>query len=288
MNLRTRLVLRSGSHLPGLGRKTAAAALTAASPALAACGGGLPLLHPARTLPAGEVRAAAGLSANFALGGFASATRDATAEASNPNAPGAPGSDPTYAKGALVAASVGAGVAPFAAARVGIGGQAEGGLAYTGRGVRADLRRSFYLTEKWSLSLGAGGSAVLYGHQEEGTLPNVDLGSLHGWGADVPVLVGYESAGDLYMLWVGARGGWEHVDISPAASATPIGSSPIALSATRFWGGPLLGVAVGFRHLHVAVELDTSYATVSGDYNGSHVQVGGISVAPASALWWRF
>jgi hypothetical protein len=286
VTLRARLVLRSGSHLLGLGRRAAPAALAAASSVLAACGGGLPLLHPARTLPAGEVRAAAGLSANFALGGFASAMRDATADAASH--PGAPGSDPIYAKGALVAASVGAGVAPFAAARVGIGAQAEGGLAYTGRGVRADVRRSFYLTETWSLSLGAGGSAVLYGHQEEGTLPDVDLGSLHGWGADVPVLVGYESAGDIYMLWLGARGGWEHVDISAAASATPIGASPIALSATRFWGGPLVGVAVGFRHVHVAVELDASYATVSGDYNGSHVQVGGISMAPASALWWRF
>lgn len=283
---RARLVLRSSSHLLDVGRKAVLAAL---SLALAACGGGLPLLHPARTLPAGEVRAAAGLSANFSLGGFASATRDATADAaSHANAPGAPGSDPTYAKGALVAASVGAGVAPFAAARVGVGAQAEGGLAYTGRGVRADVRRSFYLNEAWTLSLGAGGSAVLYGHQEEGTLPDVDLGSLHGWGADVPVLVGYESSGDTYMLWLGARGGWEHVDISPAASATPIGAAPIALSATRFWGGPLVGLAVGFRHVHVALELDTSCATVSGDYNGSHVQVGGLSIAPASALWWRF
>jgi hypothetical protein len=256
---------------------------------LAGCGGGLPLLHPAQTLPGGEVLAAAGLSSTFALSGFAAATRDAMADAAaNPAAPGAPGSDPTYAKGAIVAASVGAGVAPFAAARVGVGSRAEGGLAYTGRGVRADLRRSFDLSEKWALSVGAGGSAVLFGHQQGSSLPDVDLGSLHGWGADVPVLVGYQSAGDVYMFWAGARGGWEHVDISAAASETPLGGSPLALSATRFWAGPLLGFAVGFRHLHVAVELDTAYATVSGDYNGSHVQVGGISVAPASALWWRF
>jgi hypothetical protein len=256
---------------------------------LAGCGAGIPLLHPARTLPAGDVRAAAGLSSNFALGGFGDAERDALHDAmQNPNVPGPAGSDPTFAKGAIVAASVGPGVAPFVAARVGIGSQAEGGLAYTGRGVRADLRRSFDLSDAWSVSLGVGGSAALYGHEENSALQGVDLSSLHGWGADVPVLLGYQSEGDLYMVWIGARGGWEQVSIDSAVSERPLGAAPLPLSATRFWGGPLLGFAVGFRHLHVAVEVDSAYGTVSGDFNGSHVQVSGIAVAPAAALWWRF
>ena len=278
-----RPVLPSRMHLPGL----AATALGCFS--LCGCGAGLPLLHPARVLPPGEVRVAAGLSSNFAVGGFADATRDALHEATvDPNVPGPRGSDPTYSKGAVVVASVGAGVAPFAAARVGMGYEAEGGLAYTGRAVRADLRRSFDLSEHWALSVGAGGSAALYAQQQEGALQGVDLSSLRGWGADVPVLVGYESDAGMYMVWLGARGGWEDVSISAPASSMPLGSPPLSLSATRFWAGPLLGIAVGFRHVHVAIEVDTSYGTVSGDYNGSHVQVGGASVAPASALWWRF
>jgi hypothetical protein len=235
------------------------------------------------------VRAAAGFSSDFAVAGFADATRDALHdEASNPNVPGPSGSDSTYAKGAVVAAAIGAGVAPFAAARVGVGHEAEGGLAYTGRGVRADIRRSFDLSEQWALSVGIGGSAALYAQQEEGALQGVDLSSLRGWGADLPLLVGYESEGGLYMLWVGARAGWEQVDISSPASSTPLGTPPLSLSATHWWGGPLLGLAVGFRHVHVALEIDTSYGTVSGDFNGSHVQVGGATVAPATALWWRF
>jgi hypothetical protein len=229
------------------------------------------------------------LSSDFAVAGFADATRDALHDAaSNPNVPGPPGSDATYSKGAVVAAAIGAGVAPFAAARVGVGYHTEGGLAYTGRGVRADVRRSFDLSDQWALSVGVGGSAALYAHQEEGALQGVDLSSLHGWGADVPVLVGYESEGGLYMLWLGARAGWEQVDISAPTSSTPLGPPPLSLSATHLWAGPLLGVAVGFRHVHVAFEVDTAYGTVSGDYNGSHVQVGGATVAPASALWWRF
>jgi hypothetical protein len=254
------------------------------------CGGGLPLLHPARTLRPGEVRAAAGFSANVTTGGLSNALGAAQAEGQAVT-PGSTPTDVTYAKGALVSASVAPGLAPFVGARVGVGDQFEGGVAYTGRAVRGDLRRSFDLSDHWSLSLGAGGTAALYGHQYGGDLPDVDLGQLHGWGADVPVLVGYESDGGLYMLWVGARGGWEHVDISEVRSEpkeVTLGTPPIGLSATRFWGGGLLGLAVGFRHVHVAMEVDASYATVSGDYNQVHAQVAGLTLAPATALWWRF
>ncbi len=253
------------------------------------CGGGLPLLHPARTLPIGEVRAFAGFSGNVPVGSMASALRDAESDPSQGTA--APGQDPTYAKGALVAASVAPGIAPIGGARVGVGWQSEGGLAYTGRALRADLRHAIDLSRYWSLSIGVGGSAALYGHQEGSSLENVSLGQLHGWGADVPVLVGYESDGGLYMFWLGARGGGEHVDISDVTSepkAVTLGSPPISLSATRFWGGGLVGFAVGFRHLHVAFELDAAYATISGSYNQTQVSVAGLTVAPATALWWQF
>ena len=257
---------------------------------LAGCGGGLPLLHPARTLGIGDVRALAGFSSNIAVGNLSSAVRNAANEAAASHAPPSPG-NASYAEGALVAASIGPGLAPVAGARVGIGAQAEGGLVYSGRSVRADVRRSFELSSTWALSVGAAGSAALYGRAQTDALPDVDLGRLHGWGADVPVVVGYESDGDLYMFWTGLRGGWEHVDIDDVTSepgSGQLGPTPISLAATRFWGGGLIGAAVGFRHVHVAMELDVSYASITGDYNGAHAQVAGVSLAPASALWWRF
>lgn len=266
---------------------TRAVAVVALS--LCGCAGGMPLLHPARTLRLGDVRAAGGFSGNFAVGSLGNAVRDAENDPNGGTNP--PGGDPVFAKGALVAASIGPGLAPLAGARVGVGWQSEGGLAYTGRALRADLRRSFDLSQHWSLSIGAGGSAALYGHQEGSSLPNVSLNQLHGWGADVPLLVGYQSDGDLYMAWLGARGGWEHVDISDVTSepkSVVLGSQPIALSATRTWGGGLLGFAVGFRHVHVAFELDVSYATVTGDYGSTHATVDGVTLVPGTALWWRF
>jgi hypothetical protein len=278
--------VRGSGRLVGPARLASLAGILAL---LSGCGGGLPLLHPARTLPQGDVRAEAGFSGNIAVGDLANAVTAAQAE-QVPN--GVPPTDPTYVKGALVLASVAPGLAPIGGARVGLGWQSEGGIVYTGRAIRFDVRRSFVLGDGWDLSLGVGGSSVLYGHQTDGVLSNVSLDQIHGWGADVPLLVGYQSAGDLYALWVGARGGWEQVDISDETSepkSVTLGSPPTNLSATRFWGGGLLGFAIGFRHVHVAMELDAAYQTIQGSYNGTTgVTVSGLTLSPATALWWDF
>jgi hypothetical protein len=258
---------------------------------LTGCAGGSPLLHPARTLETGEVRAAAGVSANIAAGSIADDLRSAREEAAkNPDAPGAPGTDPTYAKGALVAALVGPGLAPFVAARVGAGNRFEGGVTYTGRGARIDMRRSFE-HENIAFSAGLGVSGAFYGRDQGTQLPNVDLSAIHGYGADVPLLVGWQSDAGLYQIWGGARAGFEH-DTIEALTSEPknisLGVPPIGLSATRIWGGGLVGLAAGFRHVHAAFELDVAYQTGTGDYNGTHVAIQGVSVSPASALWWSF
>lgn len=257
----------------------------------AGCGGGSPLLHPAQTLPSGEVRAAGGVSANIAPGSLGSdleAAREISAR--DPAAPGAPGTSPEYAKGALVSAAIAPGLAPFVGARVGVGHRFEGGLAYTGRGVRADLRRAFG-EGPWTVSVGLGASAALYGRQAGTDLPNVDLGALRGYGGDLPVLVGWESTGGLYALWFGARGGFEHVSLESVTSEPrnlPAGTGPIALDANRGWGGGVLGLATGFNHVHVAAELAVAYQVVSGTYNQTDVSVRGLSLTPATALWWTF
>ncbi|CAN5916873.1 hypothetical protein BH11MYX4_BH11MYX4_63140 [soil metagenome] len=259
--------------------------------ALAGCGGGSPLLHPAKTLPAGDVRAAGGVSANVAAGSLGDDLKNAREiAAKDPQAPGAPGSNPSYAKGALVAAAVAPGLAPFVGARVGVGNNFEGGLAYTGRGVRVDMRRDFD-DGKVTYSVGLGLSAALYGRQSGTELPNVDLGALHGYGGDIPLLVGWESAGGIYKVWGGARGGLEHVIVETLTSEpkeVTIGSAPLHLDANRFWAGGVVGLATGFRHLHVALELSAAYQVVQGNYNENKVTVRGVTLAPATALWWTF
>jgi hypothetical protein len=249
------------------------------------CGGGVPLMHPARTLDAGNVRAAAGVSANFAVGSLGSDRNAAAAEVGGLQA--APQNDPTYAKGALVQAVVAPGLAPFGSARVGLGAQFEAGLTYMGRGARVDLRRSFSWNQL-SLSHGAGLSYLFYGSEPEGALPYLDLNSIHGYGADIPVLIGWESGARLFMVWAGVRAGWDHAEISALTSEPPAPNSEVELSATRFYGGGVVGLSAGFRHVHVALEFDVAYQTISGAYFEAQTTVAGISAAPAGALWIDF
>lgn len=275
----------------GASRAAVAFAVGVIASGTLACGGGAPLLHPAKTLPTGDVRLATGVSANVAVGSLGEEIRRAREiAAANPGAPGAPGSSPDYAKGALVAAAVAPGIAPYVAARVGVGNRFEGGLSYTGRQARVDVRRSFD-DGHWSYSAGLGASAALYGRQQGADLPNVDVGSLRGFGADVPLLVGWESAGGIYSVWGGVRGGFER-DVLETATTEPkpvtLGGSPIRLEATRVYGGGVFGLATGFRHVHVALELDVAYQVVSGSYNATDVTVRGVTVVPATALWWTF
>ncbi len=269
-------------------------AIAALSALTLGCGGGAPLLHPARTLPTGDVRAAGGISAHVVPGSLGEdlrrareiAARDTTGQSS----PGAPGTNSDYAKGALVAAAVAPGLAPFVAGRVGIGNRFEGGLTYTGRGVRADMRRAFG-EDPWTLSVGLGASAALYGRQQGTDLPNVVLGSMHGYGADLPVLVGWQSLSGLYSLWFGPRGGFERVLIETLTSEpkdVSAGLPPIRLDATRWHAGGVLGVATGFNHVHVALEAGVSYQVVTGSYNANDVTIRGLTITPASALWWTF
>lgn len=269
------------------------------------CAGGGPLLHPAQVLPAGEVRASTGFSGQAGLGGLSSAMRDARAQLALSGATGqgspegpvpssaAPTTDPravAYAKGALVAASVAPGLAPFVAARVGIDGDFEGGLAYTGRGVRLDGRRAFELARGVALSAGVGGSAAFYGRSDAGPLPGLDLGELRGYGADVPVLVGWVSEAGLYRVWAGVRGGYERVTVSRLTAEPKLGfpAGPAELEADRFHGGGLVGLAAGFRRVHVAMELDAAYQSVSGRFGGASARIQGVSLTPATALWITF
>lgn len=230
------------------------------------------------------------MSAQFAVGEFSTVSANARAEASRaPVTEGIPQTDTAYAQGALVAASVAPGMAPFVAARVGLGFQFEGGLTYTGRAARVDARRSFALSEETDLSLGLGLSAPLLG-RESGSLPNVDLSKLRGYGADIPLLVGWESLAGLYKVWGGVRGEYEHVSLDDVTS-DPIPGAPsqtIPLRGDRIGAMGVVGLSVGFRFIHVALEFDAGYAYIHGTFNGTSASVSGLVLSPGAAIGWDF
>jgi hypothetical protein len=283
--------------------RASASGLVLVTGLLSACGGGGPLLHPAHTLPEGDVTFAAGTSGRFALGGLHSAQSELDATAAAPGGATSKSERSAFVKGAISRFAVAPGVAPFLAARVGLGQHNEAGLAYTGRGVRLDGRHAF----EWpslALSVGAAVSGALSrpgdqpqehvdGQMDADTgLRTISLTSLTGYGLEVPVLFGYRSSADVVKLWAGARVGFERDDFDVSlveAPDTPLGTSG---SANRFWGGGLVGFSVGLAPVEVRVEIDAAYErahgnllTFGGELTGD---VAGWSLTPAMAISAKF
>ena len=231
----------------------ASAALVGAALSLLGCGAGVPLLHSAHVLHAGDVTAGAGLSGEVTLSKLSAIS----------------GTNPSGA-GTLAQVAAAPGVAPWVGGRIGIAGSNEAGLTYTGRNVRLDVRHAFALGTA-ALSVGVGGSVIVAERPGQASSGN----SVYGGGVDIPVLFGVHSKSDLYAFWAGPRVGFEALN-------GQIGSSEI--SARHFAGGFVVGVRGGFRHIHVAIEVDGAYHRADGSLAGASTGVSLFSLAPSGAL----
>ncbi|XYH96808.1 hypothetical protein ACMHYB_55045 [Sorangium sp. So ce1128] len=246
--------------------------------ACAGCHGGGPLLHPAHVLRPGFVSVGGGLSGEMIIAG-ATATPDASASA------GSPAASENTARRKLSEIAVAPGVAPWASARVGLEGENEAGLTYTGRAIRLDGRHAFPLGEA-ALSIGLGASALFSG----GPGPAAEASDVHGAGVDVPLLLGFRSDADLYAVWFGPRLGFEllggqvRLPASGAATRGPL----VDASGQHLQVGFVLGVRGGFRHVHVAVEATATYHHASGEIAGAPVALGQGTVTPGGGLTVSF
>lgn len=230
----------------------ASAALAFAALSLLGCGAGAPLLHPAHVLNPGDVSVGAGLSGQLGL----------TAASGS------------VSGGKLAQITAAPGIAPWVSGRFGIAGDNEAGLSYTGRALRLDVRHAFALGTA-ALSIGLGGSVLAPlrpGDADGGS-------SVFGGGVDVPVLFGVHSKSDLYALWIGPRGGFEALSGQVSEEHA---------SARHFFGGFVVGVRGGFRHLHAAIELDGAYHRADGTLAGAATGVGLFSLTPTGALLLTF
>jgi hypothetical protein len=264
-----------------------------------ACGGGAPLLHAAHTLGEGDVAFAAGTSGQLSVGELEKADSRLDATAGIPGGATSEGQRRDFVRGGLTRLAVAPGVAPFAAARVGLGRHNEAGLTYTGRSFRLDGRHAL----EWpSVALSFGGSAtgVLArpGNEPDlhvgdmpragGGLRTLELTSVSGYGLELPLLFGYRSSADVVKLWTGLRAGFEHDSANLTLVAAPDTALASTGSATRFWGGGLVGFSVGLSPIEVRVELDAAYQTIhgnvlteEGELSGS---IAGWSLTPAMAI----
>ncbi len=225
------------------------------------CGGGVPLLHPAHVLPPGRVEVGAGTSGELALQ-----------------------TSVTGSSATLQELAVSPGVAPWASGRVGIDGDNEGGLTYTGRTVRLDGRHAFPIGGL-ALSMGLGASAIA-AHQPGHAF---DASGVYGGGLDVPILIGFHTRGDLYSLWLGPRGGVEFLRGRLAISDVGQPNETLVnAEATHAFIGGLIGFRVGFRHVHVSVEGSFAYHHASGKLGNTPMTLDQTSVTPGGALQIAF
>lgn len=279
--------------------------VVALSAALVGCGGGGPLLHPAHTLKNGDVAFTAGTSGRFALGGLHRAERQLDDSVTLQGGATTPDERAGFVRGALARFAVAPGVAPFAAARVGLGEQNEAGLAWTGRGVRLDGRHAFeWRSYALSLGLAATGALARPGdlpdqHVDDADVVRGDAGlrsaeltSLSGYGLELPLLFGYRSDADVVQLWAGLRAGFERDSFQLRLVESPDSAIGSSGNATRFWGGGLVGFSVGLAPVEVRVELNAAYEsargklrTRGGDLSGD---VAGLSLTPAMGISAKF
>ena len=270
---------------------------------LSACGGGAPLMHPAHTLPADTISFAAGTSGRLALGGLHDSAEALDAAAALPGGATTPEQRASFVRGSLTRLAVAPAVAPFVAARAGLGNHNEAGLSYTGRSFRIDGRHAF----EWpslALSIGAGATGTLAqpGHQpkddindpgvSDAGLRTLSLTSVRGYGLDVPVLFGYRSSADVVRLWAGLRAGFELDSANVAVVVAPDSLVGTTASAKRYWGGGLVGFSVGLAPIEVRVEVNAAYESVHGNVTtrtgAASGDVAGVSLTPAMAISAKF
>lgn len=261
--------------------------------ASSACGGASPLLHPAHTLPEGVIEAGVGPAAQLVAGDAATRVTEAR---ETTVVGGRPADDDAlrYRRGAAAIAAFAPGVTSVLTARAGLSWGAEGGLTATGRGLRVDARKALALGPL-AFSAGIGGSGVRGrpGAGGDDELAGLSVEGVKGGGVDVPLLLGWRSDAGLLAVWAGVRGGYERLGGRVCLRCDDrdgVGSAPVGWSVGRAWGGGLVGLRAGFRHVFVSLEVDGAYQRVSGriDDGLGDVRVSGFTVSPAGAISGRF
>jgi hypothetical protein len=231
----------------------------------AGCGGGAPLFHPAHVLRPGNVRVGAGLSGQIALMAFAPSPRAAPQNSEK-----------------LQELAVAPAVAPWVGGRLGIAGDNEAGLTYSGRAIRVDARHAFSFGGP-ALSLGLGATAVT----AQGLAETTERNRVYGGGLDVPILFGLQSASDIYAVWMGPRAGIEFL-AGRLSGSSQNESASVDVTARHVFAGVTAGLKAGFRHVHVALEVNYAYHRADGVFGGIALGQNQFTLTPGGALLITF
>lgn len=259
---------------------------------LVGCGGAAPLLHPAHVLPVNTVSAGAGVSSVFASDALERRIDRGRSAAGQPISD-APVSR-AYAAGVLTRALVGPGTSPWVGARVGLPYESEAGLTYTGRSVRLDGRHVIPLGYDLAFSIGLGATALLPSLDSvplpadtaapPATAAEFQLDA-RGWGADLPVLIGYQRDDGFFDAWGGVRAGFEKISGKLRLVDADVTSPRIDAEGQRWWAGAVLGFSAGVPPLWLRFELATTFHELGGKLTPG-APMSGISFDDFEAAGW--
>lgn len=172
------------------------------------------------------------------------------------------------------------GVVPAGVLRFGLDGGWDLGVVVAGSGGRFEVRTGGLLGSSLTWHVGAAVSGAYQRSEARQIDVDTTLSAAEGYriGALVPLSVGM-ALGGIFEAWGTVRLGAEHVGGSVGGSSG---------DAWTLRSGLALGLAVGFRRVHVMVELAVDFEHVRGQLGGVAIDRSGIVLTPATALRIRF
>jgi len=166
------------------------------------------------------------------------------------------------------------GMAPLMAFRYGLSDRVDLGATVVGTSLHGSIRYALRLRDGIPKMTLMAGLAPFAG-------PVTRADSAWRFGADAPIVLGVDFS-SLVELWIGPRLRLEHTTGSFGESATAQDGHATGLSI-----GGVVGLAIGFRHLHVLLELTTAFESWTGELAATPLKAQGIALTPAFALRLR-
>jgi len=169
------------------------------------------------------------------------------------------------------------GVVPMAYGRYGIARNWDLSLMVSGATVQAVARHESVLRE------GTSRSALIVGLAPfGGWIPDRDQSGSGGRvGFEVPFVYGVDIGG-IYEVWLGARASGQYVFGDFQVSGSQQRASGAGVQA-----GPVIGMALGVRRIHVLMELTAAYEHWFIDHAGTSLNRGGFVLIPGFGVRLR-